>query len=116
MTTQLWAIGLTLCACVIGAYGAVLLKKASPKVTFNLKCLANMQLLAGIALYAVGTILFIPALRGGDLSVLYPFVATTYIWISLFSIKFLKEKMNVLKWAGIVLIIIGVSFIGFGSV
>jgi uncharacterized membrane protein len=60
-------------------------------------------------------LLFIPALKGGDLSVLYPFVALAYIWVSLLSVKFLGEKMNKFKWLGIALIIIGVSFIGIGS-
>ena len=66
-------------------------------------------------MYAVGTILFIPALKGGDLSILYPFVALAYVWVSLLSVKFLGEKMNLVKWIGIALIIIGVSLIGIGS-
>ena len=66
-------------------------------------------------MYALGTVLFIPALKGGDLSILYPFVALTYIWVSLLSVKFLGEKMNFMKWMGISLIIVGVSFIGIGS-
>ena len=71
--------------------------------------------MGGVALYGVGTVLFIPALRGGDLSVLYPFVSLNYIWVSLLSVRFLGEKMNRLKWLGVALIILGVSFIGIGS-
>jgi len=116
MATQLWAIALVSFATLIGAFGPILLKKASAKKLSRLSSLAtNYPLFGGVALYAVGTILFIPALKGGDLSVLYPFVALTYIWVSLLSIKFLGEKMNKLKWLGIALIIIGVSFIGLGS-
>ena len=74
----------------------------------------NYNLFAGVALYGAGTVLFIPALKGGDLSVLYPFVALVYIWVSLLSVKFLGEKMNKFKWAGVALIIIGVTFIGLG--
>jgi len=59
--------------------------------------------------------IFIPALRGGDLSVLYPFVSLSYIWVMLLSIKMLGEKMTKLKWLGILLIISGVSLIGLGS-
>ena len=66
-------------------------------------------------MYGISTILFIPALKGGELSVLYPFVALAYIWVSLLSVKFLGEKMNKVKWLGIALIILGVSFIGLGS-
>lgn len=116
MATQLWAIGLVISATLIGAFGPILLKKASAKRLSNLKSLAaNYHLFGGVALYAIGTLLFIPALKGGELSVLYPFVALSYIWISLLSVRFLGEKMNRLKWLGIALIIIGVSFIGIGS-
>lgn len=116
MATQLWAIGLVISATIIGAFGPILLKKASAKSLSSLKLLTtNYHLFGGVALYGISTILFIPALRGGDLSVLYPFVALTYIWVSLLSVKFLGEKMNKLKWIGITLIIIGVSLIGVGS-
>ena len=116
MATQLWAIGLVIAATLIGAFGPILLKKASAKKLSRISSLAtNYPLFGGVALYAIGTILFIPALKGGDLSVLYPFVALAYIWVSLLSVKFLGEKMNKLKWFGILLIILGVSLIGIGS-
>ena len=116
MVTQLWAIALVISATLVGAFGPILLKKASAKRLSKISSLAtNYHLFGGVALYAIGTILFIPALKGGDLSVLYPFVALTYIWVSLLSVKFLGEKMNKFKWFGIALIIIGVSFIGIGS-
>ena len=116
MATQLWAIGLVISATLVGAFGPILLKKASAKRLSKLSSLVtNYYLIGGVALYAIGTLLFIPALKGGDLSVLYPFVALVYIWVSLLSVKFLGEKMNKFKWLGIALIIIGVSFIGIGS-
>ena len=116
MATELWAIGLVILATFVGAFGPILLKKASEKTLSKISSLIkNYHLFGGVSLYAIGTVLFIPALRGGDLSILYPFVALTYIWVSLLSVKFLGEKMNKIKWTGIVLIIIGVSFIGIGS-
>ena len=116
MATQLWAIGIVILATIIGAFGPILLKKASAKKLSSISSLAtNYHLFGGVALYAIGTILFIPALKGGDLSVLYPFVALVYIWVSLLSVKFLGEKMNKFKWIGIALIIMGVTFIGLGS-
>ena len=116
MTTQLWVIGLVVLATLVGAFGPILLKKASAKSLSKISSLAtNYHLFGGVSLYAIGTILFIPALKGGELSVLYPFVALSYIWVSLLSVKFLGEKMNRIKWFGISLIIIGVSLIGFGS-
>lgn len=116
MATQLWAIGLVIFATLVGAFGPILLKKASEKRLSKISSLiTNYHLMGGVALYGVGTVLFIPALKGGDLSVLYPFVSLNYIWVSLLSVKFLGEKMNRLKWLGVTLIILGVSFIGLGS-
>ena len=116
MATQLWAIGLVILATIVGAFGPILLKKASARPLFNIKSLmTNYNLFGAVALYAIGTALFIPALKGGELSVLYPIVALTYIWVSFLSVKFLGEKMNKLKWLGIALIIVGVTFIGIGS-
>ncbi len=116
MATELWAIGLVISATVVGAFGPILLKKASARKLSRISSLIkNYYLLGGISLYAVGTVMFIPALRGGDLSILYPFVSLSYIWVSLLSVKFLGEEMNKYKWMGIVLIILGVSFIGMGS-
>jgi len=116
MPAELWAIGLVISATLVGSFGPILLKKASTKKLSNISSLMkNYHLIGGVALYALGTILFIPALKGGDLSILYPFVALTYIWVSLLSVKFLGEKMNSIKWFGIMFIILGVSFIGIGS-
>ena len=116
METQLWAVGLVLLACFLGSLGPIMLKKAAGKISFNIKDLfKNYYLIAGFLFYGIGTILFVPALRGGELSVLYPLVATTYIWVSLWSMKFLKEKMNRQKWAGVFLVIVGVVFIGLGA-
>jgi len=116
MKTQLWAIGLILVATTIGAFGPLFLKKASGILTFKIKSIfTNKNLFLGLLFYAIGTVLFIPALKGGELSVLYPFVALVYVWVSLLSMKFLGEKMNKFKWIGIALIIFGVSLIGLGA-
>ena len=116
MPAKLWAIALVLLATLVGSFGPILLKKASAKKLSKISALmSNYDLFGGVALYAIGTLLFIPALKGGDLSILYPFVALTYVWVSLLSVKFLGEKMTPVKWIGIVLIILGVSFIGIGS-
>lgn len=114
--TPLWSIILVLVAVIIGAVGAVFLKKASQKLKFRFWSLVkNYYLISGFLLYGVSTVLFIIALKWGELSILYPLVATVYIWIAIFSIRFLGESMNKWKWLGIALIIIGVTLIGLGA-
>jgi len=112
---QSTAILIILFACVISAFGAILLKKVSKHFKISLNTIKNKHLIIGIILYGFSTILFIPALKHGQLSVIYPFVATVYIWVTLFSKRFLKEEITFYKWLGIFLIIIGVIFIGIGA-
>ena len=116
MSTPLWSIVVVLIASLIGSYGAVMLKKVSAHIRMCIKNpVKHPQLIIALFFYGIGTILFIIALKFGQLSVLYPLVATTYIWVSILSIRLLNEKMNRRKWLGIGIIILGVSLIGLGS-
>jgi len=116
MVTQLWAVAMVVFATIAGAFGPILLKKGAKDFNLNpIKQLRNYNMLGGIAIYAFATLFFIPALKGGELSVLYPIVSLAYIWTTLLAIKFLGEKMNLMKWMGIAIIILGVSLIGLGA-
>jgi len=116
MQTKLWAIILVLLGSIVGSYGSLLFKKGSANLSKNiLSNLKNKTLITGFTIYCLSASIYIIALKGGELSVLYPLVGTTYIWSSLFAITLLKEKMNTLKWLGILAIIVGITFIGVGS-
>ncbi|MFH1510781.1 MAG: EamA family transporter [Candidatus Woesearchaeota archaeon] len=112
MATELWAIALVLVATIVGSLGPIMMKKASSRVKFRKGKVFDKYLFAGFALYGISTIMFIPALKGGELSVLYPLVSVTYVWVSWLSMWMLKEKMNYRKWSGIALVIMGVILIG----
>lgn len=77
--------------------------------------LRNYQLFTGLALYIIAGIILILALKGGDVTVLYPIIATSYVWVALLSTLFLGEVINAYKWTGIVTIIIGIIFVSLGS-
>ncbi len=96
---------------LLGAAGQIFFKLASHDLRLDLSLLTNWKLGLGLLLYAIATILFIVALRQGNLSVLYPIIATSYIWVTIFSIIFLHESFPVYKWLGIALIIIAVGII-----
>lgn len=116
MATSLESILLVIAATFVGAAGPILMKRASAKVTMNIMTwIKNPYLIIGGCLFALSTVMFVLALRGGEVSVLYPFVSLTYVWVCFLSQKFLEEHMNPKKWLGIALIILGVSFIGMGS-
>ena len=114
--TQLLSVILVLIGCVAGAYGGILLKKGADTLKFRFWSLVrNKYLIWGVLIYGFGTITYILALRGGELSILYPLISTTYVWIAIMSQKILGEKMNKFKWLGIFLILIGVSLIGLAG-
>jgi len=116
MATKLWAALLVLFTTLLTSSAQLLWKKGSATLTFNIVgVLANNYIIGGILLYIVGGILIIVAFRGGEVSVLYPIIATSYIWVSLLSVRFLGEIMNVFKWLGIMAIILGIILIGYGS-
>jgi len=97
---------------IIGAFGSLYLKKGASKLSRNFrKVLGNYELFFGIFLYVLSMIIYIGALQYENLSVLFPVVSLTYVWVSLLSVKFLNENMNKYKWMGILIIILGVILV-----
>ncbi len=120
MTAELWAIMLVVLADLIGAMGSILLKIGSGSITRNWRSVftnyrRTLILVVGLTLFGISAIIFTIALRGGELSVLYPFVSIGYIFIVILSRLVLKERITVWKASGIGFIILGVVLIGFGS-
>ena len=113
METSLWAMALAVLVTIIGTFGALFIKLGSRTFSFNLiAIIKNYKLMTGVALYVISNILFILALKGGDLSVMFPLLALGYIWIIPISVKFLGEKITTSKLIGIIFILVGVSLIG----
>jgi multidrug transporter EmrE-like cation transporter len=84
-------------------------------VPFALALLGNYMLVLGYAVQSGNALLLILALRNGELSMLYPIIALTYVWVNLLSMYFFHEHMNVWKGLGIALIIGGVALLGRAS-
>lgn len=109
------SIAIIVISCVLGAYGAMLMKKGSDRLKFRFKALIkNKHLIGGVLAYGIATVAYILALRGGELTILYPLVSLTYVFTIILSERILGEKMNQYKWIGIILILIGVTLIGLG--
>ncbi|MBO9478153.1 EamA family transporter [Shimia sp. R11_0] len=70
--------------------------------------------LAGLSLYALGTVFWLFALKALDLSVAYPFVALSFIFVAVLSFAFLGEPLSVTRLIGTALIVSGlvVMFVG----
>jgi uncharacterized membrane protein len=103
---------LTALAAFIGSIGQLEFKRGAENLQFDIKLLlTNYHLIIGVAVYAVSTLLYIYALNKGQLSILYPIIATSYIWTLLFSRIFLKEEINLTGWVGVFFILFGVTLI-----
>jgi uncharacterized membrane protein len=82
---------------------------------FLVALLANYQLVLGYAVQSGNALLLILALREGELSMLYPIIALTYVWVNLLAMYFFHDRMNVWKAGGIALVIAGVALLGRAS-
>lgn len=101
---------------ILGAAAQLLMKIGMAH--FNpqpLALLTNVPLVAGYFLYGINTLMLVLALRDGELSMLYPIIALTYVWVTLLSYAVLAEKANIYKNVGITTIVIGVAVLGRGG-
>ena len=73
----------------MGAVGAVVIKKGTNKHSF-FSLFKSSSLWIGLFLYGFSSIFYVIALRNGVFTTLYPLVSTTYIWTTLFSVKYLR--------------------------
>src|SRR5215469_14315341 len=101
---------------VLGALAQLLIKKGTASIgTDPLMLLTNVPLIVGYSIYGVNTLLMVLALKDGEMSMLYPIIALTYVWTTLLSYTVLGEPSNAYKNIGIVTIVIGVAIMGRGG-
>ena len=99
-----------------GLGNRVLLVESAAGTFMNiLRAIMQPLTLAGLGLYVVGTLIWILVLSRVPLSVAFPMMSMSYFLVVILSATMLNERV---RWrpaiAGLVLISIGVSLIGFG--
>src|SRR3990172_10942405 len=115
METRAWAIGCILAATVVAAAASFFLKKGVDRTSLNWSTFRISRfILGGIGLYLLSSALFFVGLLGGQLSVLYPFTSTQYVWVAVIANRLLGEEINPWKKAGIFLIEAGIILVGLG--
>jgi drug/metabolite transporter (DMT)-like permease len=100
---------------VLIKFGAGSLGTSSTLLDAALRIFTTPALLAGYAIYGIFTMLLVVALRYGELSLLYPVIALTYVWVAILSVVIFHEAMNAFKIVGILVIITGVGILGRGQ-
>ncbi len=118
-------IWIMLLCTVLGAAGQIFIKVGASAsnigapwttaagIWANLFAMASSpHLVFGYGLYGVMMVLFVVTLRDEELSVVYPVIALTYVWVTMLSVFFFHEAVNWFKAAGVVLIVAGVAVLG----
>jgi multidrug transporter EmrE-like cation transporter len=110
-------VGLVFCCTILGAAAQILMKTGANRMTGAglLGMASNLPLMAGYCLYGLSTLLLVLALKDGELSLLYPVIALTYVWVTVLSFLIFHDSINPWKLAGIVLIVSGVTVLGKGG-
>lgn len=115
MLSETSIIIVTLVAAMIAAVAQYLFKSAMPKFRFNLHdilgLLKNRSILLGLLIYLASLGLYLVALDSGQLSFVYPLFSSTFVFIMLISYLVFKERIGWGRWAGVLLIILGISLI-----
>ena len=112
------AVLLVVVCTFLGAAAQILMKlgadhgKAHPGLA---GMITNPVLIAGYALYAVVTVLIVVAFKDGELSVLYPILSLSYLWVTVLSFFIFHDTLNAYKLIGVGVIICGVAVLGRGT-
>ena len=100
---------------ILGSVAQLLIKTGMSPSHFSphlLALLTDVPLIAGYTIYGINTLMMVLALKNGEMSMLYPIIALTYVWTTLASYTLLGEPSNVYKNVGIVTIVLGVAVMG----
>ena len=80
-----------------------------------LSVVRNPYVLAGVVFLAVFFFLYLAALSWADLSFVMPLTAMSYIFAALLAKFVLKEELSWFRWAGTVVITLGIILVAFDS-
>jgi len=107
-----WIILLVLFCALLGATAQIMLKKGM--IDFSWKYIFyNFSLFFGVFLYGSAFILYNITLKFEDVSLVYPIIACSYIFVVILAYFFLKEPLSLNKFIGSVMIVSGVYMISW---
>jgi multidrug transporter EmrE-like cation transporter len=119
--TRRQSIGLVFFCTLISAWAQILFKIGAHNLpplgptailADPMIALRNVPLLGGLALYGLFMAVFVFALKDMELSILYPVISFSYVWVALLSYVVFHETLNPWKACGIAIIMLGVMALG----
>ena len=120
-------IAMLLASVTLGTIGQILLKlgmmgssakheAGAAAVTSAIKSIGNPKVFLGFMAYGISSIIWLMVLKKVPLSWAYPMISMSYVLVVIFSAIIIGERPNwTVTIPGLVLIISGVSLIGFGA-
>lgn len=113
MKTPGVSIAMFVIAAMLGAVGQFLYKSGAGQASGVLSTLFNLRLLAGVLCYIAVMMLFVAAFkRGGELTVLYPIYASTFIWAAVIAMFAYGTPIKPVNLAGMALLVGGMFLMG----
>lgn len=114
MHTPISSIMMFAMAAILGAVGQFLYKSGAERAGETIgSYLLNVRILAGVMCYVVVMVLFVAAFRrGGQLSVLYPIYASTFIWAAVIAFAAYGTPIKPINVAGMFLLVGGMYLMG----
>lgn len=109
-----WVLSSVLCsstAHVLLKKGASTLLPGSTAPAKIIQAISNYWLVGGAALHGLALVLWVVALAKMPLSVAYPFIALSYVFVSAAAWYFFNEPLSATKLAGMGLVVLGVLVI-----
>ena len=113
MKTPISSITLFAIAAILGAAGQFFYKTGAARVSGSLWSFLNLWLIGGVICYVGVMVLFVAAFkRAGELSVLYPVYASTFVWAAIISLLAYGTPIKAVNIAGMALLVAGMFLMG----
>jgi undecaprenyl phosphate-alpha-L-ara4N flippase subunit ArnE len=114
--TKSWAILVVVACTFFTSFGSLFIKKGVDKFSFSIAGLLDSYMVfVGLFFYFIGFILLTVAFKHGELSVLFPFVSLSFVWVAVLSSTLLGEQVTMTGILGVCSIVLGVVLIGVSS-
>jgi drug/metabolite transporter (DMT)-like permease len=103
-------------ACILIALAQMLFKKSLPKFELKISSILRVlfipNIILGLFLYFIALLIYLYSLTKLELSLAYPLLSFSFIFVTIFSVFLLKEKITIKRALGILLIILGIVLVG----
>ena len=108
------AIALAACGHLLIKQGLSSVAQSASAATLTEKIslyLLHSALPFGLAIYGIGTLLWIRAVASRNISFLYPLTALNYVIVTVGARIFFNERISLGRWTGIAVVVMGVAML-----